>query len=119
MGKDSGSSIPDWLRIWEITPMSIGSWIVAGSLGYVLCALPPPGSRSMSHRLRHVPNTAASVSQGSGPSGTQRLSALRRRCSRLKSSKSGIRASRDLMPRVRGKIHFNDKVPRIFVSCVV
>jgi len=41
MCKGGGSSIPDWLRIWEISKLSIASWIVAGSIGYVLCALPP------------------------------------------------------------------------------
>lgn len=40
MCKGGGSSIPDWLRIWEISKLSIGSWIVAGSLGYVLWIRP-------------------------------------------------------------------------------
>ena len=44
MCKGGGSSIPDWLRIWEISKLSIASWIVAGSIGYVLCALTPSPS---------------------------------------------------------------------------
>ena len=55
MCKGGGSSIPDWLRIWEISKLSIGSWIVAGSLGYVLCAPRPPRARPMSQRCpRHA-----------------------------------------------------------------
>ena len=48
-----GSAIPDWLRLWEFSKLSVGSWIVAGSLGYVLCA-PRPGAQSTGTS----PNTA-------------------------------------------------------------
>ena len=58
MCKGGGSSIPDWLRIWEISKLSIASWIVAGSIGYVLCAPPPfpePGlCRIAAHGMPYI-----------------------------------------------------------------
>ena len=53
------SSIPDWLRIWELSTLSLSAWAVAGTAGYFLCALPPrppsPAVLRLTARSRRPP----------------------------------------------------------------
>ena len=53
---NAGSSIPDWLRLWEFSTLSVGSWALAGAVGYFLCARLPPHQHTSAgaHRLANA-----------------------------------------------------------------